>query len=533
MDKIKIAVLAKKVLDEIYATNRTKKRKDALRTLGVKPIVKHFEEKALDYYDKTVINDFVTEIYRKYCSGKIDKSKWQIIRRCCAFMEQIVINGHISLEPVRKWSIESTGLFNEPLSEQRSNLENIHTLVYLTHQAMMKLDLSDKTKSNYTSDGFADVLRFFVAENEIQYSVELLENFVNEAYRKYRNNEICRSKYHNICKITTWIKEYHDTQTITQKNRTPKSFEYAAPKFEALIEEYISCSANEKLLKNSTIAVYSCAVRRFFREMKSKNITEYAQIKLKDVSDCISSVAKHGSGNVATVLNAMKSFTDFIREKHPDFPDIAPALLGKPAKHRKIYRGYTEEEIERILIQVDKSTAKGKRDYALLMIARYTGLRGIDIVSLTFENIDWQKSEIRIVQAKTGIPLVLPLNVSVGNAIAQYILEARPQSECRKIFLRMQRPYTGLSSRSLWSVFCQYAFLVVEKGNELRHGPHAFRRGIGTRMLEAGVSHFVISDVLGHSSSSSLLRYTAVSVNNLRQCSDTLESIPVMQEELL
>ncbi len=52
-------------------------------------------------------------------------------------------------------------------------------------------------------------------------------------------------------------------------------------------------------------------------------------------------------------------------------------------------------------------------------------------------------------------------------------------------------------------------------------------------MLEAGVSHFVISDVLGHSSSSSLLRYTAVSVNNLRQCSDTLESIPVMQEELL
>ena len=42
MDKIKIAVLAKKVLDEIYATNRTKKRKDALRTLRVKPIVKHF-----------------------------------------------------------------------------------------------------------------------------------------------------------------------------------------------------------------------------------------------------------------------------------------------------------------------------------------------------------------------------------------------------------------------------------------------------------------------------------------------------------
>ena len=186
MDKIKIAVLAEKVLDEIYATNRTKKRKDALRTLGVKPIVKHFEEKALDYYDKTVINDFVTETYRKYCSGKIDKSKWQIIRRCCAFMEQIVINGHISLEPVRKWSIESTGLFNEPLSEQRSNLENIHTLVYLTRQAMMKLDLSDKTKSNYTSDGFADVLRFLLPKMKFN----ILLNFWKILLMKHTENTV-------------------------------------------------------------------------------------------------------------------------------------------------------------------------------------------------------------------------------------------------------------------------------------------------------------------------------------------------------
>ena len=52
-------------------------------------------------------------------------------------------------------------------------------------------------------------------------------------------------------------------------------------------------------------------------------------------------------------------------------------------------------------------------------------------------------------------------------------------------------------------------------------------------MLEAGVSHFVLSDVLGNSDANSFLPYASVSLNSLRQCAGTLDDIPVVQQDLI
>ncbi len=65
------------------------------------------------------------------------------------------------------------------------------------------------------------------------------------------------------------------------------------------------------------------------------------------------------------------------------------------------------------------------------------------------------------------------------------------------------------------------------------NGPHAFRRGMGRRLLEAGVPSPMICDVLGHASADSLRQYTASSLECLKQCARTMEDILVMQEELL
>ena len=43
---------------------------------------------------------------------------------------------------------------------------------------------------------------------------------------------------------------------------------------------------------------------------------------------------------------------------------------------------------------------KKDRDYAMLMLAARLGLRASDIANLKFNNIDWDKNEINIVQQK-------------------------------------------------------------------------------------------------------------------------------------
>ena len=64
-------------------------------------------------------------------------------------------------------------------------------------------------------------------------------------------------------------------------------------------------------------------------------------------------------------------------------------MICSPAKRRRVYVGYSDEEAQKILNEIDTSSAQGKRNYAMVMLAYSTGLRGCDIVNLKFENIDW------------------------------------------------------------------------------------------------------------------------------------------------
>ena len=45
-----------------------------------------------------------------------------------------------------------------------------------------------------------------------------------------------------------------------------------------------------------------------------------------------------------------------------------------------------------ILSSIDRNSKVGKRDYAMISLAVYLGLRASDIVNLEFSNIDWENN---------------------------------------------------------------------------------------------------------------------------------------------
>src|SRR5208282_1287037 len=85
-------------------------------------------------------------------------------------------------------------------------------------------------------------------------------------------------------------------------------------------------------------------------------------------------------------------------------------------------------------------------DYAMVVLAVSTGLRCCDIVALRLDEIDWHRDEIRLVQAKTSKPLVLPLPPLAGNAVAEWILHGRPDCDAPEVFVRLQPPYVKLGN---------------------------------------------------------------------------------------
>lgn len=198
---------------------------------------------------------------------------------------------------------------------------------------------------------------------------------------------------------------------------------------DALNSEYISYSLKTGLLKESSIKQYSGLVRRFFRIIESKGILDYKLLTLPEISNSITEYGAKNSRSTGSLLDALRSFAKFISEFHPELPDISPALIGIPAHHKRVYEGFSRNDALKILDFVNRNTSLGKRDYAMMLLAYNTGLRGVDITNLRFNNIDWNNGEIRLIQQKTGIPIALPLDNETGNAIVDYILNGRPDSD--------------------------------------------------------------------------------------------------------
>jgi integrase len=93
---------------------------------------------------------------------------------------------------------------------------------------------------------------------------------------------------------------------------------------------------------------------------------------------------------------------------------------------------WTAEEIRRVLAVIDRQSACGKRDYAMILTTARLGLRISDLRQLELGDLDWRAKTITIVQHKTGRPLSLPLLDDVGWAIIDYVRTAVPRRPARR-----------------------------------------------------------------------------------------------------
>lgn len=95
-----------------------------------------------------------------------------------------------------------------------------------------------------------------------------------------------------------------------------------------------------------------------------------------------------------------------------------------------------------ILNAVDRASAVGKRDYAILLCIAVYGWRAGDIRNIRLEDIDWKNNKISFIQQKTKVPAEYPILPVVGNAIADY-LKCTSKIKFRQDFLKMSYKFSG------------------------------------------------------------------------------------------
>jgi len=217
------------------------------------------------------------------------------------------------------------------------------------------------------------------------------------------------------------------------------------------------------------------------------------------------------------MLFCVRIFLRYLHSSGTTDKDLSIAVPELVAPQKVIREGFSSEVIEKLLASADKATAIGKRDYAIMLLGKQTGLRACDVTNLRRANIDWRLFEIRIVQVKTGVPLTLPLPVESGNAIADYLLHARPESDSPYIFLSKDNPHRPLKN------VCMIMSKHIKKAGVAdsiapRSGFHSFRRAYGRQLLEVETPLDMLGELLGQLAMDSAKPYIATDEPGLKHC---------------
>jgi len=198
--------------------------------------------------------------------------------------------------------------------------------------------------------------------------------------------------------------------------------------------------------------------------------------------------------------------------------DLSSCVTRPPRYwNESIPSSFTDAQVKAMLAATRQDrTPAGKRDHAILLLLATYGLRAGEISRLRLEDIDWRRERFRITQSKTGRASELPLMAPVGEAILDYLRQARPASEHREVFLRHRAPYTPFSRGSCLTSVVNRRLRSTGLPVAGRHGTHAFRYARAVSLLRADVPLKAISDLLGHSSSSSTDTYLKLATDDLR-----------------
>lgn len=295
------------------------------------------------------------------------------------------------------------------------------------------------------------------------------------------------------------------------------------PQFQALFQGYIDYRRSEGCSED-TLQSYAIYLDRFSDYLHNCGVKDIRELDHNVVLGFTKTFTNYSPSVIHNTLCALRTFFHYLFEEgfvKEDFAYIVPRDSYR--SRTKVPSAYPKEDVDKLLKSIDRGNPKGKRDYAIILLAARLGLRAQDICDLAFENLSWDTSTLEIIQGKTEKPVTLPLLEDVGLAIIDYLKYARPDcTTTNAIFLRLIPPIGKLEAPTLHSIVTHHmrrAGIKIEDGK--RHGPHALRHSLASAMLEEQTPLPVISEILGHSNTASTSVYLKIDVHQLRSCSLT------------
>lgn len=544
---------------------------------GFGSILRHFHTKGILYATAEMLDNFLLEQRVLLDQGDISQWKWGLVRRSCELLKQCAAMNSIDLPDLQPWDPvwnrpKQIIQHDAPTAKQFAESENIYVLVWMVNKRMEQLGLSENTVRHYTEEGLAVILKKHYDSGTESYSDKLISQLTDERRLQYEQGEVGRTTYQNLRKAAAMLQEFRLTGKITLERIPNWGRREVIPQHKAILDKFSAHVTTQSNWAESSVSTVTSVARVFLLELedhginkrpyvvvhtrkKQKDLKHFSGVferfdemlckqsisdgtrklqdlycyeflhfveqqgisDLKEINAQILYAAFSASGSKENFRCAVRKLMKYLYQEqiHPlNLAEFVPAVR----RAKPMPTVYSKDEIQKLLNVVDKSTDKGLRDRAMLLLAARLGIRTSDICNLKKKNIHWDTNTIEFVQKKTGVSARLELLPDVKEALLAYLTKGRPSSDSENIFLRVQCPFTPIGQTVAHHEMSRYLAKAGIDTDRRKTGPHALRMSLATELVAEDIPYSVVQKVLGHQSSLCFNNYVRLDIENLRRC---------------
>lgn len=278
---------------------------------------------------------------------------------------------------------------------------------------------------------------------------------------------------------------------------------------------------------------YAGVVRQFVDHLGNKKNRDLVQITPADVSRFRDAAARRLAPGTANLMLKIIRVA-LAQARREGLIESNPAervtMLKRTRDARR--RPFTLPELRRIL------EAAGEEWRGMILFGLYTGQRLGDIAALTWQNVDLQRGELRLVTDKTGRRQIIPLAAPVLNHISTLPAGDQPDAPLfpRAFAILQEQGRAGNLSNQFYEILTSAG--LAEKKSHRKTGKgrdakrerneisfHSLRHTATTLLKAAGVSDAVAMEFVGHDSANVSRQYTHIPTETLKLAAAKLPDV--------
>ena len=283
---------------------------------------------------------------------------------------------------------------------------------------------------------------------------------------------------------------------------------------ERALPDFITYLVKEKNASKSTVSSYCRDMEKMFRFLDEKGIEQIEDITSTNLNSYILYLEKEGfsAATVSRSVASMKAFFHYAFGKKILDEDPSGKIKA-PHMEKKMPGVLTQKQVETLLEQPARNTAKGIRDRAMLELMYATGMRVTELISVRVSDINLPMEYV--VCRDEEKERVIPFGRKAKEALEKYLQTGRKKLMKEKTgeYLFVNCSGNPMSRQGFWKNLKEYA---QKAGIQEDITPHTLRHSFATHLVENGAELKAVQEMLGHSDISTTQIYMDMAVGRVR-----------------